>query len=206
MLNVTHLIQSGGLALIAAVIFAESGMFIGFFFPGDTLLLTAGVFAAQGHLPLVTTIIVVALAAIAGDNVGYQIGRRYGRHLFDRPNGVLFKQEYLHRTEEFFKKYGDRAMLFAHFFPIIRTFAPPVAGIAEMDIRKFFIFDAIGDTVWAAVVTLIGFWFGSKIPNLDHYIVLAVVAVMVITLGPTLYHVTKAVLAHRRNRQHTPED
>src|SRR3954468_575787 len=98
MFNVNHIIEAGGLLLIAAIIFGESGMFIGFFFPGDTLLLSAGVFAAQGHLNLATTIIVIAAAAIAGDNVGYHIGKRYGRKLFRKPDGLLFRQEYMQRA------------------------------------------------------------------------------------------------------------
>lgn len=185
--------------LIAAIIFGESGMFIGFFFPGDTLLLTAGVFAAQGKLSLASVILVVALAAIAGDNVGYHIGKRYGRQLFRKPDGLVFRQEYVQRAEHFYERFGSRTMLIAHFVPVVRTFVPPVAGVAKMDYPKFVLFDAIGDTAWAIIVTLIGYWFGTKIPNLDHYIVLAVVAVVFITLGPTVYHVVKALLEKRRS-------
>jgi membrane-associated protein len=198
MFDVSHLIQAGGLLLIAAIIFGESGMFIGFFFPGDTLLLTAGVFAAQGKLSLLSVILVVAIAAIAGDNVGYHIGKRYGRRLFRKPDGLIFRQEYVQRSEKFYERWGSRTMLIAHFVPIVRTFVPPVAGVAKMDYPKFVVFDAIGDTAWAIIVTLIGYWFGTKIPNLDHYIVLAVVAVVLITLGPTLYHIVKAILEKRR--------
>lgn len=200
MLNVDHIIQAGGLLLIAAIIFGESGMFIGFFFPGDTLLLTAGVFAAQGKLPIVLTIVVIALAAIAGDNVGYHIGKRYGRRLFRKPDGLVFKQEYVQQSEAFYEKYGSKTMLIAHFVPVIRTFAPAVAGIAKMNYKQFFIFDAIGDIAWAIVVTMIGYWFGTKIPNIDHYILLAVAAVVLITLGPTFYHLGKALLAKRRQK------
>src|SRR5665811_877222 len=110
MLNVTHLIQAGGLALVAAIIFGESGMFIGFFFPGDTLLLSAGVFAAQGKLPLTTTILVIALAAILGDNTGYHIGKRYGRRLFRKPDGLVFRQEYVQRAERFYERFGSKTM------------------------------------------------------------------------------------------------
>lgn len=198
MLNVSHIIEAGGLLLIAAVIFGESGMFIGFFFPGDTLLLTAGIFAAQHKLPLLLTIIVIALAAIAGDNVGYHIGKRYGRRLFRKPDGILFRQEYVHRAELFFERYGTKTMLFAHFVPVVRTFAPAVAGVGKMNYRQFALFDAIGDCAWAIIVTLVGYWFGTKIPNLDHYIVLAVIAVMAITIGPTLYHLAKAILGSRK--------
>ncbi len=197
MLNVEHLIQTGGLALIAAIIFGESGMFIGFFFPGDTLLLTAGVFAGQGKLPLLWTILVIAAAAIAGDNTGYHIGKRYGRRLFRKPDGLVFRQEYIGRAEAFYERFGSKTMLLAHFVPIIRTFAPAVAGVAHMQYKQFVFFDTIGDSAWAASVTLVGYWFGSKIPNLDHYILLAVAAVMIFTLGPTIYHLTKALLKKR---------
>jgi membrane-associated protein len=206
MLNVAHLIQSGGLLLIAAIIFAESGMFVGFFFPGDTLLLTAGVFVAQGklHVPVEVIILVVALAAIAGDNLGYQIGKRYGRGLFHRPNSIVFRKEHLHRAEDFFARYGSKAMLLAHFVPVVRTFAPATAGIANMPRKQFILFDAIGDSAWAILVTLVGYWFGTKIPNLDHYILLSVGAVMIITLGPALYHLSKAILAKRHDQK--PKD
>lgn len=200
MFDVAEIIQAGGLLLIALIIFCESGMFIGFFFPGDTLLLSAGVFAAQGKLPLVWTIVVVAVAAIAGDNTGYHIGRRYGRRLFKKPDGLVFRQEYVQRAEHFYERFGARTLLFAHFVPVVRTFMSPVAGVANMDYRKFFIFNAIGDIFWATSVTLVGYWFGTKIPDLDHYIVLAVVAVMVITLGPTFYHLAKALLEKRSSK------
>ena len=200
MLDVTHIIQAGGLLLVAAIIFGESGMFIGFFFPGDTLLLSAGIFAAAGKLSLVTLIPAIAIAAIAGDNVGYHIGKRYGRRLFRKPDGVVFRQEYVQRAEHFYERFGSKAMLIAHFVPIVRTFAPAVAGVARMNYKQFFIFDAIGDIAWAIVVTLIGYWFGTKIPNIDHYILLAVGGVMVITLGPTIYHLTKAILEKRRQK------
>ncbi|HEX5743827.1 MAG TPA: DedA family protein [Candidatus Saccharimonadales bacterium] len=201
MLSVTEIIQGGGLLLIAIIVFGESGMFLGFFFPGDTLLLTAGVFAAQGKLSLAAVIIVVALAAIAGDNTGYHIGRRYGRRLFSKPDSIVFRQEYVHKAEHFFERFGTKTMLFAHFVPIVRTFAPPVAGVANMDRKKFILFDAIGDIFWAVSVTLIGYWFGSKIPNIDHYILLAVAAAMLITLGPSIYHLLEAVRRQRRERR-----
>jgi membrane-associated protein len=198
MFDVTHLIQAGGLVLIAAVIFAESGMFVGFFFPGDTLLLSAGIFAGQGKLSLAAIMVVVSLAAILGDNTGYHIGKRYGRKLFRKPDGLVFRQEYVQQAEAFYEKYGSKTMLLAHFVPVVRTFAPAVAGVAHMNYKQFVIFDAIGDTAWAIILTLIGYWFGTKIPNVDHYILLAVAAVMLITLGPTLYHLVKALYQKRK--------
>ncbi|HEY5152425.1 MAG TPA: DedA family protein [Candidatus Saccharimonadales bacterium] len=206
MFDVTHIIQAGGLALIAALIFGESGMFIGFFFPGDTLLLSAGIFAATGKLPLLPTILVIALAAILGDNTGYHIGKRYGRRLFSKPDGVVFRQQYVQQAEGFYERHGSKTMLIAHFMPIVRTFAPAVAGVARMNYKQFFIFDAIGDSAWAVIVTLIGYWFGRRIPNLDHYILLAVVAVVLITLGPTVYHLAKALLEKRRQSKKPAKD
>ncbi|MEI8338464.1 DedA family protein [bacterium] len=201
MFDVNSIIQAGGLLLIAIIIFAESGMFVGFFFPGDTLLLAGGVFAAQGKLNLATLILVVAVSAIAGDNVGYHIGKRYGRRLFKKKDGIVFRQEYVQRAEQFYEKHGDKTMLFAHFVPIVRTFAPPVAGVAKMNYKKYVVYDGIGIIAWAVIVTMIGYFFGTKIPNIDHYIMLAVGGVMVITLGPTFYHLIKALLENRSKKQ-----
>lgn len=198
MLDVNHIIQAGGLLLIAAIIFAESGMFVGFFFPGDTLLLAAGVFVAAGKLHFVTVLPVIALAAILGDNLGYHIGKRYGRSLFRKPDGVIFRQEYVGQAEEFYEKHGNKAVLLAHFVPIVRTFAPAVAGVAHMDYKKYVVYDAIGDIAWTIIVTMLGYEFGSRIPHLDHYILLAVLVAMLITLGPTLYHIGKALRQKRR--------
>ena len=197
-LDVDQIIRAGGLLLIGIIIFAESGMFGGFFLPGDTLLLSAGIFAAQGKLSLICVVMVVTVAAIAGDNVGYHIGKRYGRRLFKKPDGIIFRQQYVDQAEKFYERWGSKMMLVSHFVPVVRTFAPPVAGVAKMNYKQFVVFDAIGILAWAVGVTLIGYWFGSKIPNIDQYIMLAVGAVIVITLGPTVYHVIKAILEKRR--------
>lgn len=194
MLNPAHLIESGGLLLIALFIFAESGMLVGFFFPGDTLLLSAGVFAAQGKLTggIVALIVIVALAAIAGDNTGYHIGRTMGPRLFRKKDGLLFRQEYVRQSEKFFERYGSKAMLLAHFLPVVRTFTPIVAGVGKMPRAKFALFDAVGDCAWAIIVPLLGYWFGRKIPNIDNYILPAVGAAVVFSFGPMIYHLAKA--------------
>lgn len=190
MFNVTHLIATGGLALIALIIFAESGMLVGFFFPGDTLLFSAGIFAAQGKLSIALSLIVIAGAAILGDNIGYQIGKSLGPHLFSK-DSLVFRQEYIARAEQFFAKYGSKAMLIAHFVPIVRTFAPVTAGAAEMDRKTFFVFDAIGDIAWTLSVTLFGYFVGSRIPGVEKYIEPVILLVVVAALAPTLYHVLK---------------
>jgi len=201
MLNPTELIQSGGLLLIAVIIFAESGMLVGFFFPGDTLLLSAGVFAAQGKLPLAGLIVIVALAAIAGDNTGYQIGKTAGPRLFRKKDGLLFRQEYVERSEKFFERYGNKAMLLAHFVPVVRTFTPIVAGVGRMPRRQFFVYDAIGDISWAIIVTMLGYWFGSRIPNIDHYLLPVVGLAILFSFSPMVYHLLKALLEKRSRKK-----
>jgi membrane-associated protein len=179
-------------------------MFVGFFFPGDTLLLTGGILAAQGKLSLLFLIITVIIAAIAGDNTGYQIGFSLGRRLFAKEDGIFFRKRYIEESEKFYERYGSKTMMLAHFIPIIRTFAPIVAGAGKMHRIRFVIFDAIGDTVWAIIVTLLGYWFGSRIPNIDHYILPTVAAVVILSFGPVIYHVVRALLA--RKGKLPPED
>src|SRR4051812_23743889 len=127
-MNVDGLIQSGGLIAVMAIVFAESGMLIGLFLPGDTLLLSAGLLAAQGKFPIALTVALIALAAILGDNTGYQIGKVTGKRIFRKKDGVLFRHEYIEKAEGVYEKYGGKIMLLAHFLPIVRTFAPLVAG------------------------------------------------------------------------------
>jgi membrane-associated protein len=204
MFNPTELIQNGGVLLVGLIIFAESGMLVGFFFPGDTLLLTGGILAAQGKLSLLFLLITVIIAAIAGDNTGYQIGFSLGRRLFAKGDGIFFRKRYVEESEKFYERYGSKTMMLAHFIPIIRTFAPIVAGAGKMHRVRFVIFDAIGDTAWAIIVTLLGYWFGSRIPNIDHYILPTVATVVILSFGPVIYHVVRALLA--RKGKLPPED
>jgi membrane-associated protein len=190
MFDVTHLIQTGGLLLIFLIIFAESGMMVGFLFPGDTLLMSAGILAAAGKLSIGEVLVVIAAAAILGDNIGYQIGRSLGPRLFKK-DGVIFRHDYIERAEKFYEKYGTKTMLVAHFVPIIRTFAPVTAGAGRMNRAQFFIFDAIGDIVWTLLVTLFGYFVASKIPGVEHYIEPVLILIVLLFLGPTLYHVLK---------------
>lgn len=190
MFDVAHIIQSGGLLLIAIIIFAESGMLVGFLFPGDTLLFSAGIFAAQGTLPLGWVLAVIAIAAILGDNIGYQIGRTMGRKLFKK-DSLIFRHDYIMRAEAFYEKYGSKTMLVAHFIPIVRTFAPLVAGVAKMNRAQFAIYDAIGDIAWTVSIVLLGYFLGSRVPGIEHYIEPVLIGVVVLFLAPTLYHALK---------------
>ena len=202
MLSVQEIIQGGGILLISLIIFSESGMFVGFFFPGDTLLLGAGIFAAQGQLDLAILLPAVTLAAILGDNIGYLIGRRYGRPLFANPTNLIFNQKYLHQAEAFFWKHGSKAMLVTHFVPIVRTFAPAAAGMSQMDHKKFILFDAIGVMAWAIGITLVGYFFGSKVPHIDKYIHYVLIAVILASILPAAYHLTKALQEKKKTKKH----
>jgi membrane-associated protein len=188
MFDVSHLIQTGGLLLIGAFVFAESGVMVGLFLPGDTLLLSAGVLAATGKLSLASVMIVVAIAAIVGDNVGYQIGKSLGPRLFRKKDGVIFRKEYIERAEVFYEKYGAKAMLIEHFIPIVRSFVPVTAGASKMNRTLFVICNAIGDIAWAVSFTLFGYFIGSRIPGVDKYIEPVLALVILAFLAPTLYH------------------
>lgn len=194
------LISSGGLLLIGAIIFGESGLMVGFFFPGDTLLISAGVFAASGKLSLAAIVVVACLAAIAGDNLGYHIGRLAGHKLFTKKDGIFFRREYIDKAEAFFDKYGSRSFLIAHFVPVVRTFLPVVAGASKMHHAQFSLFDAIGDCAWAIAITLLGFYVGRKIPHLDHYILILVAIAIIASFTPVVWHLTKQTRARRRTK------
>lgn len=189
MLNIEHIIQSGGLLLIGFIVFAESGLLVGFFLPGDTLLFSAGFFASQGKLPIAGLLAVVILAAIIGDNVGYSIGKRTGKRIFRKKDGILFRQEHITRAEEFYEKHGGKTIIIARFMPIVRTFAPVVAGVGNMSHKRFLIFNIVGGTLWGAGVTLMGYWLGSRIHNIDHYILPVMGLAILLSFGPALWHI-----------------
>jgi membrane-associated protein len=188
MFNVNHIIQSGGLLLLGLFLFAEVGLFLGFFLPGDTLLIAAGIYAMMGKMSLLAVIIVATIAAIAGDSTAYYLGRRFGRSFFKKEDSLLFDPKHIARAEHYYQKYGSKTVLMAHFVPVIRTFNPLVSGIARMPYRKFLMFDAIGDLAWAITVSLVGYYIGSKIPNVDHYILYVVGLVIIVSIAPTIVH------------------
>jgi membrane-associated protein len=190
MFDVNHIIQSGGLLIIMLIVFAESGMLVGFFLPGDTLLFSAGILAAGGALPLWWTIAAIAFAAILGDNVGYQIGKSLGPRLFKKDSAV-FRHEYIMRAEAFYEKHGSKTMLLAHFVPLVRTFVPVTAGAAKMNRKLYFVFDAIGCIAWAVSTTLIGYYLGTRVPGIEKYMEPVLLAVILVFLAPTLFHLLR---------------
>lgn len=197
MLDPNHLLQGagvvGGLIIIGSIIFAESGLLIGFFLPGDTLLFTAGFFAAQGQLPLGAVLAVIFIAAVIGDNVGYIIGKKTGPRLFTKKDGLIFRQEYIRRAEAFYEKHGGKTIIIARYVPVVRTFAPLVAGVGKMDRKKFVLYNILGAALWTGSVVMLGYWLGSLIDPkvMERWILLAITVAMTITLGPTLYHLVR---------------
>jgi membrane-associated protein len=184
--NVPELIRLGGLVGLVAIVFAETGLMVGFFLPGDSLLVTAGLFAARGDLNLVTLNLSVMAAAVLGDATGYWIGRTAGQALYSRPNSLLFRREHLIRTHEFYERHGGKTIVIARFVPIIRTFAPVVAGAAEMTYRAFAVYNVAGGVGWVLSMTLTGYFLGRSIPGIERNIHLVVAAVIFLSLLPGL--------------------
>jgi len=183
LLDVRGLIQWGGIIGITAIVFVETGLFFGFFLPGDSLLVTAGILASAGQLNIVWLLIFPTLAAIIGDQTGYVIGRTAGSALADRY--PKFKA-HLERAHAFYEKHGTKTIVIARFVPIIRTFVPAVAGAARMRYRSFVVFNIIGGTLWVFSTTLLGYGVGSIIPNIDKYLHLVIGVVIFLSLIPVM--------------------
>jgi membrane-associated protein len=194
--NVRGLIEWGGTLLICVVIFVETGLFVGFFLPGDSLLVTAGVFAGAGHLQLAWLLSLVAICAIAGDQLGYWIGRKAGEGLYRREDSLIFKRRHLQQAHEFYERHGAKTVIIARFVPIIRTFCPPVAGAAKMTYRRYFLYDIAGGILWVWGMVLIGYTLGRTVPNVDSKIHYIIAAVIVLSFMPAAYHAWKS-----RNRK-----
>ncbi|MFJ4922288.1 DedA family protein [Streptomyces sp. NPDC088725] len=184
-LDPDYLISTFGLIGVLVVVFAESGLLIGFFLPGDSLLFTTGLLVTAGTLdkPLWLVCVLVALAAIAGDQVGYLFGRKVGPSLFKRPDSKLFKQENVEKAHEFFEKYGPKSLVLARFVPVVRTFTPIIAGVSRMNYRSFITFNIIGGTLWGVGVTLLGAGLG-KIDFVNQHIELILVAIVLVSVVP----------------------
>jgi len=185
-------IAGAGVLVLFAVVFAETGLLVGFFLPGDSLLFTAGVLAAGGELPLGLVLIAVAAGALLGAQTGYLIGRRAGPVLFDRPDTRLFKREYVDKAELYFEKFGPgKAVFLARFIPIVRTFLNPFAGVVEMPLRQFTIWNVVGGLVWSVGLTLLGYTIGSAF-DVDRYLLPAVAVIVAVSFIPVVLEVRKA--------------
>ncbi len=192
--NVPELIRIVGQYGLPLIIFAETGLLLGFFLPGDSLLITAGLFAARGDLSLPTLLATLIPAAIIGNATGYAIGKRTGKALYSRPDSLLFRREHLRMTHEYYERHGGKTIIIAQFAPILRTFAPVVAGVAEMGYRKFASYNVIGAILWITSMTLGGYLLGNVIPDIDKRIDLVIIIVIAVSLLP-------AIIAWLRSRR-----
>jgi membrane-associated protein len=196
-LDPTHLINTFGLIGMMAILFAECGLLVGFFLPGDSLLFTAGLLVAGGLIaPLWVLLVALPVAAIAGNLVGWYIGRKAGPAVFERPDSRLFKAQHVERARTFFERNGARTIFLARFVPVVRTFATVMAGAARMDFRRFALYSAVGGLVWTIGITVLGFWLGHVAVVRDH-VELFVLGVVALSLVPV---VIEAVRSRSRSR------
>jgi membrane-associated protein len=194
--NLPELIRWGGYAVLTAIVFAETGLLVGFFLPGDSLLVTAGVIAATGELNILLLNVLLCAAAIIGDQVGYMIGRRAGPKLFTREKSFFFAKDHLLRTKAFYDKHGGKTIVIARFMPFARTFAPVVAGVGAMSYRRFVSYNVFGGIGWVVSMTLIGYFLGNSIPDIDKHIHKVVAVVILLSILPGIIE----ILRHRMRR------
>lgn len=202
-ISLEDLIAAVGVFGVAAIIFAESGLLIGFFLPGDTLLFTVGLLVHEDVIKTSVHLVVLLLfiAAVLGDNVGYMFGKRVGRRIFRKPDSILFHQDNLDRAERFYEKYGPLTIVIARFVPIVRTFAPIVAGVGKMPYKKFLAFNLIGGLLWTAGITYVGYFGGAFLEQrgieIDHLILPIIGLAMAITLISPAYHILREPSARK---------
>lgn len=178
----------GGHLAIWAIVFAESGLLIGFFLPGDSLLFAAGFLASQGYLNIFALVIGCFVCAVVGDNVGYATGKRFGHKLFSREDSLFFHKNHIIKAQNFYEKHGTKTIVLARFLPVVRTFAPIVAGIGKMHYPTFFKFNLLGGLVWTSGLSILGFVLGNVIPDVDKYLLPITIAIVVISIIPSLLH------------------
>ena len=198
-LNPSTLIATFGTIGLFCIVFAESGLLFGFFLPGDSLLFTAGLLAAQGKLNIVVIAVGCFIAAVAGDQVGYVFGHRVGPSLFRRPDSRFFKREYIDKAQSYFDRYGGKTVVLARFMPLVRTFAPIVAGVGGMQYRRFVAFNVLGGLLWACGVTLLGYTLGESIPSIDRYVLPIIGVIIVLSALPVGVELL-------RNRRPSPDE
>ncbi|HZI37241.1 MAG TPA: VTT domain-containing protein [Acidimicrobiia bacterium] len=191
-MDVEKLIETVGTIGLFAIVFAESGLLIGFFLPGDSLLFTAGLLASQGKLNLPLILVGCFAAAVAGDQVGYAFGRRVGPALFRRPDSRFFKHDNVEKAQSYFERYGVKTIVLARFVPIVRTFAPIVAGVGSMEYRTFVRFNVLGGLLWAVGVTLLGYVLGDIVPDIDKYLLPVIVVIVLLSVLPVVIELRRA--------------
>ena len=195
MFDIVELVKTAGYVGIFGMVFAESGLFFGFFFPGESLLFTAGILASQGLLDFYILAPLIFAGAVLGDTVGYAFGKKVGPAIFKSESSLFFNKKHIERTRIFYEKYGPKTIIIARFVPIVRTFAPIFAGVGHMRYRMFLSYNLIGGALWGLGVTSIAYYLGSIIPNLERYLVPIIGFIVVVSLIP----LATEYIAHRRN-------
>lgn len=197
-LDILKIVESAGYLGLFAIIFAESGLLIGAFLPGDSVLFTAGFLASQGILNIYILTFLMFIAAVLGDSVGYTFGHKVGRRLFKREDSFFFHKKNLIRAHEFYEKHGGKTITIARFLPVVRTFAPIVAGMGDMPYSKFIFFNVIGAFLWAVCLPFAGFFLGNLIPNVDRYLLPIVGTIVIASVAPTAMHILKERMDERK--------
>lgn len=187
-LDLISLIKTAGYFGIFAMVFLESGLLIGFFFPGDSLLFTAGFLASQGYLDIGILILGCFIFAVLGDSIGYYIGAKLGPRIFSKDDSIFFQKKHLERAQKFYDKHGGKTIILARFIPVIRAFAPVVAGAGKMNYKRFVTFNLVGAVLWAIGVTYAGYYLGSMIPNVDKYLLPIVGLIVIASILPAIHH------------------
>ncbi|MDP3784732.1 MAG: DedA family protein [bacterium] len=190
-IDLATLIESTGYLGLFGIIFAESGLFVGFFLPGDSLLFTAGLLASQGYLNIFMLLTVCFLGAVLGDSFGYMFGKKIGPALFTKERSLFFHREYIERAIIFYEKHGAKTIVLARFLPIVRTFAPILAGVGKMHYPTFLFYNFMGAGLWAIGLTLLGYHLGNIVPNIERYLIPIVLVIIVISILPPLFHIIK---------------
>ena len=203
--DVRGLVQTVGYIGLVIIIFSETGLLAGFFLPGDSLLVTAGLFAAKGDMNILLLNLLLIPAAVIGDAVGYWIGHKAGPHLFKKEQSLFFRKDYLIKTHEFYEKYGGVTIILARFMPIIRTFAPTVAGIAQMKYFDFFKYNVFGGILWVSGMTLLGYFLGNVIPDIDKHIEKVIVIIVFLSISPAIYKYISHKIKKRKLQQKSDE-
>lgn len=191
MSDINSLLRTVGYAGIFAIVFAESGLLVGFFLPGDSLLFAAGFLASQGFFNIAILCLVTFVAAVLGDNVGYWFGKKAGPRAFSKEDSLVFSKSNVEKSQAFYKKHGGKTIILARFIPVVRTFAPVIAGVGKMEYKKFIIFNVVGGLIWAVGVTLLGYFLGNSIPNVDKYLLPIALLIIFVSIAPGLWHLLK---------------
>jgi len=190
-MHLETIIPALGYLGLFAVIFAESGLLIGFFLPGDSVLFTAGFLASQGYFNIHVLAFLCFVAAVTGDSVGYMFGHKVGRRLFHKHESMLFHPDHLERAKVFYEKHGKKTIILARFLPVIRTFAPIIAGIGNMEYKTFLTYNIVGGFLWAVVLPYAGYFLGKAIPDVDKYLLPIIGTIVIFSVLPQMIHILK---------------